>query len=70
MKKFMQSKVWLHGPAFLLKPETEWPKQLDEKELTREEDPEIRTCARVNMTSTQESYDVINKIIAYYSTLQ
>lgn len=70
VEKFMQTKVWLHGPAFLLKPETEWPKQLHEKELTTEEDPEIRTCARVNMTSTKESYDAIDKLIAHYSTWQ
>ncbi len=70
VEKFMQNKVWIHGPAFLLKPESEWPKQLEEKELTTEEDPEIKTCARVTVKSTQESYDAVNKLIAYYSTWQ
>lgn len=55
MKTFMQNKVWIHGPAFLLKPKSEWPKQPDEKDSTTEGDPEVKTCARVFITSTTES---------------
>lgn len=59
MEKSIQSKVWIRGPGFLLKPESEWPKQLEEKGLSTEEDPEIKTCARVIVTSAQESQDVV-----------
>lgn len=70
VQKFLQSMVWIHGPDFLMEPETEWPKQLVNKCLTTEEDTEIKTCARVIMTSAQENFDMINKLIAYYSTWQ
>lgn len=67
MGKFMQNKDWINGSAFLLRPESEGPKQVDKEDLMPEEDPEIKTCARVIKTSTQERYNTINKLIAYYS---
>lgn len=55
MKKFLQNKVWIHGPDFLLEPESEWPKQLDEKCLTTEEDPEIKKmCSSDHDQHTRE----------------
>lgn len=70
VKKFMQNKVWIHAPAFLLKPESEWPKQMEEKDMTTEGDPEVKTCARVVMTTTTESLHTFNKLVAFYSMWQ
>lgn len=44
VRKFLQNKVWIHGPDFLQDPESEWPKQLYKTCLT--------TCARVIMTQS------------------
>lgn len=49
---------------------SEWPKQLDKKDLMTEDDLEIKTCARVIMNSTQESYNTINKLVTRHGNDQ
>ena len=69
-EKFIQSKTWTQGPDFLLEPESEWPKQLDQNVATTEEDPEIKKCAAAIVMSTRDSLDPVNRLVAYYSTLR
>ncbi|KAM3875257.1 uncharacterized protein ACN63O_000311 [Diretmus argenteus] len=51
---FMQNEVWISGPAFLSKPEEEWPDKPDlPEEPLAAADPEVKKHILVNTTKTQ-----------------
>ncbi|KAK0142198.1 hypothetical protein N1851_020135 [Merluccius polli] len=65
---FVQNEVWISGPAFLSKPEGEWPdKRVQLEELTVA-DPEVKKGILVNATTVEESTDVMQQLTEYFSS--
>lgn len=65
---FMRNKVWISGPAFLRKPEREWPDKPDHVEELTVADPEVKKGILVNATTVQESTDAMQQLTEYYSS--
>ena len=59
-------RLWLNGPAFLYKPESEWPSSRPASE-TPEDDPELKRDVAV--TATVAGDDLIDRIMLRYSSL-
>ena len=58
---------WLHGPAFLLEPQEDWPKSEVASTLSHE-DPEVKDQEAVAFAiQTQPGSELVEKLIASYS---
>ncbi|TWW60963.1 hypothetical protein D4764_05G0010530 [Takifugu flavidus] len=65
---FTQNKVWISGPAFLSKPESEWPDQCVHLEELTVVDPEAKKGILVNATTVEENTDVMQQLTEHFSS--
>ena len=67
-QSLLDNQRWLNGPAFLWKPEEEWPEQPFVMCEIPEDDPEVRVTITSNATKvTQETDKAVDKLIQHYS---
>lgn len=64
---FLASKMWIHGPEFLSKPEEEWPKPDVEFCVISSDDPEVKRDPVVSCI-TKDTENHTNYLINYFST--
>lgn len=65
---FTQNKEWISGPAFLSKPESEWPDQHFHLEELTVVDPEAKKGILVNCTTVEENTDVMQQLTEHFSS--
>ena len=58
---------WLKGPAFLWKPESEWPHQPFTASQVPEDDPEVKRTTTSSAVIINQSADATSKLINYFS---
>lgn len=56
------------GPAFLSKPEREWPDKPDHLEELTVADPEVKKGILSNATTVEESTDAMQQLTEYFSS--
>lgn len=66
-KNLEQTGTWFKGPNFIIRSETDWPEQLEQRNESLLNDPEIKNKTAVHTTKVKEENKPMNELINYYS---
>ena len=59
---------WIEGPAFLWKPEKEWPEQPPSFGDIPNQDPEVKKTVNAGLTTITESIPTVKRLIEHFSS--
>lgn len=66
-ESLLQSKNWLQGPDFLLRPEAEWLERPDQPIYVEEDDTEIKRSAHMSLIQVDEKLDTMTQFVKHFS---
>ena len=67
-ESLLQSKNWIQGPEFLLRPDGEWPERPDQPiHLEVEEDVEVKRSAQVSLIQADNKLDALTQFVHHFS---
>ena len=65
--ELINNERWINGPNFLLKEQSEWPKQPDTSVNLEDDLPEVKAEVKVTAVVSKEISDQVTRIIEYFS---
>ncbi|KAK2903738.1 hypothetical protein Q8A73_010395 [Channa argus] len=69
VKAFLRNKLWVSGPDFLTQAVGNWPRNPDSQEIDLDvADPEVKRNVTVNVLAVEESTDIVQRLMEYYSS--
>ncbi|KAK2910703.1 hypothetical protein Q8A73_008418 [Channa argus] len=69
VKAFLRNKLWVSGPDFLTQAAGNWPRNPDSQEIDLDvADPEVKRNVTVNVLAVEESTDIVQRLMEYYSS--
>ncbi len=67
MDNLIESKNWIKGPSFLLKPQCEWSVRPEDSMSFAVDDRELKNISIVNVIGTQNTKEGLECLVDYYS---